>query len=237
MIVSHTRRFVFVHIHKTAGESITATLEPELSERDLVVSTGLPRSAQGNSPMSEQSLPLYKHSMARDIRRHLGDETWQAYFTFSFVRHPVDRAVSLYRYIARMAATQPPSPAQRVRRMLRPDPNDPRRWPGMKAFRAVESFSEFIRHPLLEQARGMPPQSESLCDTNGVVIVDFVGRFERLEEDFRHVQERIGLGPRLLQWENSARAVALPRAEVTDDDRAYLADRFSQDFERFGYEV
>jgi hypothetical protein len=28
MIISHSRKFIFIHIHKTAGESISETLRP-----------------------------------------------------------------------------------------------------------------------------------------------------------------------------------------------------------------
>jgi hypothetical protein len=35
MIISHSRRFVFVHIHETAGESVTEALAPHLKRRDL----------------------------------------------------------------------------------------------------------------------------------------------------------------------------------------------------------
>jgi hypothetical protein len=41
MIISHSRKFIFIHIHKTAGESISEALRPYLSGRDLLLGTSL----------------------------------------------------------------------------------------------------------------------------------------------------------------------------------------------------
>jgi hypothetical protein len=37
MIVSHTHKFIFVHINKCAGTSVTKALLPYLGENDLVL--------------------------------------------------------------------------------------------------------------------------------------------------------------------------------------------------------
>ena len=66
----------------------------------------------------------------------------------------------------------------------------------------------------------------------------FVGRYERLEEDFRYVRHEIGLPERPLRWTNrGASRDRTPRSvDLSAEDRAYLAARFADDFRRFGYE-
>ncbi len=36
MIISHSRKFIYVHLHKTAGEAITAALGPHLGPADIL---------------------------------------------------------------------------------------------------------------------------------------------------------------------------------------------------------
>lgn len=224
LIISHSRQFVFIHIHKTAGESMTASLRPDLAANDLVLTT-------------DAQLPLGKHATALEVREHLGADMWDRYFTFSFVRHPIDRALSLYRYVAWHSEQPNRSPLKRLLRRRTPPRDDPQRWPGVKAYRATSSFSEFIRHPLLENAKGMRSQSECLCDEAGDIIVDFVGHFERFNEDFGYVQHRLGLSGRPVLSRNVSKDRKDLHLDLSAEDRSYLAARYHEDFRRFNYEL
>jgi hypothetical protein len=227
MIICQSRQFVFVHIHKTAGESITAALRPVLVDGDLEV--------RGRPEVRVNGAVLTKHSTALDARTALGAERWERYFTFSFVRHPIDRTLSLYRYIAAWADPPKPRLAQRLGLRSAPQQDDRSQWPEMRAYRATHSLSEFIRHPLLDHAPGMQPQVTSLCDEDGELLVDFVGRFERIGPDFAHVCGVLGLPDVVLRSINASRRPGDAEAGLTPADRAYLAARFEVDFERFGY--
>ena len=233
---------MFVHIHKTAGESISATLRPVLADEDLML--------RGTETMTANGVRLNKHSPARDIRTVLQPEAWDRYFTFAVVRHPIERTVSLYRWAAQLS--RPPRLTAAQRLGLRPAPESPDRShnPEIRAYRETGSISEFIRHPLMDGTRSMMPQSASLCDEEGKVLVDYVGRFERLREDFAHVEKALGLSNLALKWRNASQGPHLhferrnaeryrraEQAELSPEDVAYLAARFEDDFERFEYEV
>ena len=244
LIISHSRRFVFIHIHKTAGESISASMVPDLAGADLfrrpgvVIETTSPAGSEGQV-VPAGSERLNKHSTALEVRDWLGQETWDQYFTFSFVRHPIERALSLYGYVAK-AARQPsrPWPKRVLHRLAPGGRTDKSDWLGVKAFRATNSFSEFIRHPLLDEAPGMRPQSASLCDASGEIIVRYVGRYEQINEDFQFVRTELGLPERPLRWKNRGRrrgGTPSP-GELPAEDRAYMAAKFEEDFRRFGYE-
>jgi hypothetical protein len=223
MIVSHSQQFVFVHVHKTAGESITFSLRRDLAPDDMVIK-------------EDDRGPLHKHSTALELREYLGAEVWERYFTFSFVRHPIDRVVSLYRYVAEQARQLHRPRVVRLLRRQPPPQGDPQRWPGVQAYLATDSFSEFIRHPVLDNAKGMEPQSASLCDETGEIMVDFVGRYERLAPDFAYVRQHLGLAERPLQHLNASTGRGSPGVTISDADRSYLATRYGDDFRRFDYE-
>jgi hypothetical protein len=234
MIISHSRKFVFVHIHKTAGESITGALVPHLGRGDLVLGT-TPMGKLRNA-FASRRIGLRKHSPAREIRAHLGEARWRDYFTFGFVRDPVDRLRSLYHYFERMAA-QRDSRSWRNLPLLLPGTGvrDPNRWPGMAAYRETSSFSEFIRHPAFgRHLAGAGSQADFFDDGAGHLAVDFVGRYERLEADFAEVARRLDLPDLRLGWRNPSRNSAAP-APADPADLALLEEIYRKDFDTFGY--
>src|SRR5580692_9994279 len=195
MIISASKKFIFIHTMKTSGDSMAVTLRPYLSSRDFILQNdfqGWWRRIAGKNDSKYQS--LHKHSTATEVRSLMPAELWDGYYKFAFVRHPVNRAVSLYTYIATKAEE---------RRRFRPlnawyltpqgKKDDPVTWPAMRAFLATDSFSSFIRYPGLSDERGMRPQSEFLCDPHGQIIVDFVGKFENLNGDVAKIQNALGL--------------------------------------------
>lgn len=77
MIISHSLKFIFVHINKTGGTSIKHAMKPVLSEIDI------------------NNLGKGKHVSAKELRERFPEE-WESYFTFGFTRNPWDRTVSKY---------------------------------------------------------------------------------------------------------------------------------------------
>lgn len=74
MVVSHNLKFIFIHIHRTGGTTITNLLRQELGNK-LTFFT-----QHGNTATSEKEI-LDKHA---------------DYFTFGFVRNPWERMLSWY---------------------------------------------------------------------------------------------------------------------------------------------
>lgn len=238
LIISSSRKFIFVHTAKTAGDSITEALTPHLRASDFVVRNDfqiwLRRLRRQDPPAFAV---LAKHSPAAEIRAAVTPEVWEASYTFAFVRHPFDRTVSFYNFMKKKAEDRRRLQLRNVWYATPPGRSgDPRAWAGGKAFAATNSFSEFIRHPALDDAAGMQPQATFLCDHDGRLIVDFVGRFEQLDVDFGTVQDAIGVPRSPLPRRNSSgwRAGSV---ELSADDRAYLAERFADDLARFGYDA
>jgi hypothetical protein len=98
MILSFSRRFAFVHIPKCAGESVEMFCGPQLPITDLIVGPQ-PHRPRGWTTLTRALTRLGKHSGAAEIRRWLGPERYDRYFTFALVRHPEARVLSAYRYL------------------------------------------------------------------------------------------------------------------------------------------
>src|SRR5215468_5087192 len=110
-------------------------------------------------------------------------------FAFAFVRNPWDRLVSCYRDKIRGEVdgytyfTIRPGVANCLARF--------------DAFVPGMSFSDFVAAvssiPDEEADAHFRSQHTFLANDEGKISVDFLGRFERLADDFRLVQKRIGL--------------------------------------------
>ncbi len=230
MIVSHKHQFIFVHIHKTAGEAFSAALAPHLGESDFQI--GLDHS-KDNDVLN--GVTLHKHSTADLIRQAVGDEVWRRYHTFATVRHPADRAMSLYNYISRkFDEQQRVSWKRRLKQTLRLVPN-PMTWNAMQAFVETRDFSRFIRHPKFLADDGAQVQIHSLTDSAGDMIVDQICRFESLADDFTEVAARFGLANAALEKVNQSGDGAQKRDSLNTADREYLAGVYADDFSAFGY--
>ena len=161
---------------------------------------------------------------------HLGMDSYQKifnadelddYFTFCFVRNPWDRLVSAYEFLKRGGR----GPADRA-------------WAAGVLARYT-SFEDLVLHYLhagrIFDRDALRPQYAYLTlPGQRDVLVDFVGRYETLEEDFEAVARRLD------------KEVHLPHLNASrrKDYRAYYTDRlvdrvrdlYQDDVTLFGYE-
>jgi hypothetical protein len=114
--------------------------------------------------------------------------------------------------------------------------DEPKNWPAVQAFSVTDSFAEFIRHPLIADSHDMHDQADAICDPEDRILVDFVAHFERIDEDFRQIQEAIGLPSHSLARSNVSTSPSGPPT-ITREDREYLGRVFRRDFDLFGYDV
>lgn len=239
MIISYSRRFIFVHIHKTGGDSITAALAPFVARSDVLLNHDWPPWA--HKLRAGRNRPEYdvlrKHSPAGAIARALPADVWAQSFTFAFVRHPIGRTISLYQY-ASWKLDERRKLLPRNAWYLTPFGrwNDPLRWRSIRALHESDSFSDFIRHPLLERDASMVAQWHLLTDRNGHLLVDFVGRYERLQQDFHEVQDRIPIPRTTLMRRNVTKTGDRAPLVVSKADRAFLEKKFEADFSYFTYD-
>lgn len=153
---------------------------------------------------------VFKHVSAAVAKDLVGQRMWQQSFTFAFVRNPWDRMVSLYHYHRSLDGTPFQEKAGRM------------------------TFREW----LLAGGTGSAKRSmtDFMLDRDGRHIVDFVGRFESLEEDFAHVARELDLDLQLPHVNRSRRDARSYREFYDDDTAALVGERHRRDIETFDYE-
>lgn len=155
-----------------------------------------------------------EHKTALQLRGRLGRERWNKKFKFAFVRNPWDRIVSSFQFAI-------------VR-------NKDSRFVSL-------TFSEYIklayvdRHPLyFDSPHSFSPQFDWISDNDDNVIVDFVGRFENLDDDFAKVCERIGRPGLRLPHRNATKRGDY-RRYYQDRDIEIIAHWYKKDLDHFDY--
>ena len=143
-------------------------------------------------------------------RRETGRRQFESYFKFGFVRNPWDRVVSLYE---RTEALQ------------------------LRNEMSFEQFVDWIQYSSATCVHSSPHryQLDWFVDANGNLLADFIGKFERLDEDWAFVAQKLGVEEKLPHRRENPRARHYTEY-YTPRTRDIIAAKFKVDIERFDYE-
>lgn len=163
------------------------------------------------------------HASATYYREVFGTAFWK-YFKFTVVRNPYTRLVSAYEFLKR--GGHPAFPADRTFRD--------------EVLSQHEDFSAFVLRWVEPRKQWPFPHFRPQCDylmVGNRVAMDFVGRFERLEKDFRTICHRLDIDSRLQHLNDSGRE-RRPLGEYLQLDAVIrrVQDTYERDFEVLGYD-
>lgn len=209
MIVSREQNFVFIHVGKTGGTNIARALEPFSHAAEPAWVDRLPLSASRslNPLLPFRWRRFRRHTTAQAARRQLPRDFFDRAFKFAFVRNPWDWILSRYSFILRH---------ERHHRH--------------ETVKRLGSFEDYLEWEIRRSKRF---QHTFLTDRRGRFLVDYVGRFENLREDFGRVCEIIGVSTDLQGPDRSKPRDY--RSHYTPTTRDLVARHFSRDIELFGY--
>ena len=154
--------------------------------------------------------PEKPHLNICQIADQVSADVFDSYFKFGFVRNPWDRAVSLYE-----------------------------RKEGLQA-KQVMDFEEFINWMKFSSCTCIHPvphryQLDWFVSPHGDIVVDYIGKFENIDEDWEKISKQLGIN------------ASLPKLNVNPDKKHYteyytdktkeiIKKRFAEDIEYFEYE-
>ena len=210
MLISHTKKFIFIHNYKVAGTSITKALKPyaDYSYQDtsrfkkLMIKAGLYPNIFSRS--------FEDHITMEGLHTRLPDRIVKSYFKFGFVRDPWDWQVSLYQYMLKLKNHHQ-----------------------HELIKGMRSFDEYIAWRV---DGNFQLQKDFFYNHQGNCVVDFIGKYEDLIKDFNYVcNEKIRVSAYLPHL-NSSRESKKEYLDYYSQKSIDMVDKaFQQDIVTFGY--
>lgn len=209
MLISYSHKFIFIHIYKVAGTSIRDTLRPYSYDPDVFLPARLLRKLGLHNVVRLRFLEkLDGHATAQQIKEALPLKIFDEFYKFAFVRNPWDWQVSLYHFALRDTSHHQ-----------------------HELTKSLGSFEKYVEWRVNED---MHLQKDFVVDGNGKLIVDFIGRYESLERDFKKVCQRFGIEYNLPHLNQTPRKSYT--SYYTPETIEVIAKAFKEDIEFFGYE-
>ncbi|MFL0810116.1 MAG: sulfotransferase family protein [Agarilytica sp.] len=214
MLLSNKYNFLFVHIAKTGGTSVRSALNT-LRWKDPLYYLMWPAHKISGLSGHKLGLKFPRHAHAIAAQEMLPDEYYQQLFKFAFVRNPWDLQVSSFHHIKRE----------------RPE-----------VMNGIDDFNTFMRWKFDPKREfqyhidtSLSLQTDYIVDLHGNKIVDFTGRYENLEDDFKQVCNKIGVSITLPHKRKASDRSKDYRSYYEDDTAEAVKQHFKRDIEMLGY--
>ena len=216
MIICNSKKFIYIHIPKCGGTSVSSFLERRLLPQDITLNLSQHEGWGRYIEAVRIRHDLVKHSTAMQIRKAVRPEHFSNYYVFTFCRNPFARAYSAFKFTKRVDAIRRP---------------DSQRYQDIKDM----SFEEFLASPYMQEQNIFQARPQSLW-VQGVPEKVHVFKLENIDQALSNLSKR-------LYGEEDQRPV--PRKNFSADENEWkkmspqaedmVRDLYSGDFERFDY--
>ena len=167
MIISHRKKFIFIHNPKVAGTSIRSCLKQynchsflrcSFSDKLNILSGRYPKIYSKN---------FWWHLRLNEIKEALPSDIFETYYKFGFVRNPWYREVSLYNYILKRESH--------------------------KNHHVVKSISGFDNYIKWRTKTTPFFQKDFFYIGGNTKVVNFIGKLENIKVDLKSVFDKLDI--------------------------------------------
>jgi hypothetical protein len=171
--INHDLKAIFIHVHKTGGTYISYMLHKYYGftnyyihrpDHDLFCFNKKKTTKYLNYENRVHGvLMYYKTSSYINKKMNMTPYKWDTYYKFCFIRNPYDKIVSAWNHVDRFHIP-------------------------FKNFLNLTNKCNDVQymHVFL-------PQVRNILDEKGKINIDYIGKFETLEEDFQKILKNIGI--------------------------------------------
>jgi len=212
-MISLKYKFLFVHVPKTAGNSIQNILAPFAD--DVIVSSEPYQDGIERFDLRNDEFKTSKHSTLFEYRQRLGSRTVKGLFKFATIRNPWDMMISYY--------------FSHHRGVSHWDKHGFKKLLG-----SVPTLRHYLCLPKSTLLQRFAPRDIFARIGPLDKDIDLLMRFEKLDEDFAEACRRIGLPSQDLPRRNASNRTDY-RNYYDDECRELVRVKFSEEIEFGGY--
>ena len=161
------------------------------------------------------------HKSIREYCLAFSKEEFESFYKFAFVRHPADRLCSAFRFLRQGGRSDEDERYGREVLGKYADEN--------------EFVQKWLRREKLHDYLHFVPQYEFLRTWGTQPRVDFIGRFENLNDDFETIRKKTG-GEPLKKLNTSERGKSWQDV-LSESSREIVREVYAEDYELFDYEL
>nr|WP_321452382.1 sulfotransferase family 2 domain-containing protein [uncultured Carboxylicivirga sp.] len=211
-MISHKYKCIFIHLPKTGGESITSFFDD--NDRNIA-----------------------KHANALQIREYVGEKIWNEYFKFTIVRNPYEQAVSMYSHLRKPLYQKNEIYKKYGKTILNP----------ILACKVAlrKNFPSYCKkiykrdYKYIEKDRQwninyFSPYLDWITDSDGNIIIDYIGRFENLTEEINHIFKVINKDHQTIPVHNKSNHTHYS-TYYNQDARKIINQHYNKDIKYFSY--
>ena len=215
--INHDMKAIFIHVHKTGGTYLSYMLNKYYGFKNYYIRRPDHDQFCFNKKKTTKYinyenrvhgvLMYYKTSAYINKKMNMTPQKWDSYYKFCFIRNPYDKIISAWNHVNRYNI-----PFENYLN-LKDTCND------------VEYMHLFM------------PQIRNIINERGLININFIGKFENLEEDFQTVLKNIGF--KNIVHEVAKKMNARPHDHYTKYYNQTILDRVNvllrEDFEGLDY--
>lgn len=207
LYLHHQKSFLFIHIPKTGGTSIANAF-------------GLDSTRKG-------------HVTIQEAQSMLETNVYKNYYKFCIVRNPIDRFISLYNY-ARMEESFYHS-------VINPEKaldGKHQDYDILVSATLDEAVQYLIQGKLVHSKNSWnlwQPQWKWILDSEEHIGVDFIGRYENIQNEFKKITNHLGYNEIKLPHFNRSKTQNKKNISISDTAINRLKEYYNRDFELFNY--
>lgn len=209
MILSHEKKFIFIHNYKVAGTSVRNALLKYNNRTFWKSSLAHKIKFLNGSFPKIYSKDFDHHITASELKQKLPTEIFDEYFKFGLVRNPWDWQVSLYKFMLKRKSHYQ-----------------------HELVKKFANFDEYIDWRIHED---LHLQKEFFYEGD-TCLMDFIGKMENMKEDFEKICKRINVSEELPHKNPSRPAHEGFKKYYSQKSIDMVDDAFKEDIVLFGYE-
>lgn len=229
MLISHKYKYIFIHVPKCGGTTVTRYLQ------------SIPGAVDVESSRDEKS-PLWVHTTLSNLKKYFSQQrkqsntsnwVWDDYYKFCFIRNPWDTVVSLYHYYMGLRDT--------AKRYMKPGAMPTEFTPEFQQwweYVAKVTSGKYTFKQLIEKGKLVDESLEAFMTDyptdKEFGKMDYVGKLENIQQDMKFILKKLGIPGKPIPHLNKSKHKHYT-SYYDDTTRQIIEDKYSKIIKRFGY--